>query len=261
VELRERTVTLLVLLQIVTVTLFVSDDSWRLFCVVLGVLALLEMARATGSHSSWLALLTCILVLAGSHVEVLTDHWPLCLVGAVIVACWSFAGIPGGRWRQAYFVAWGIGFLAPCAVALIKLGTLSVDWVVILLLATQANDMLGLMAGKFLGRRPFLPRISPHKTLEGFLAGGLGVMLAGIAARLICPSFQQLPWASSAGLLTALFLFANAGDLLFSRIKRCLDLKDYGDLLPGHGGVLDRADSLLMTAPVLYTYLALAGLS
>ena len=259
VELRVRTVTLLVLLQIVTLSLAVSGDSWQMFCVVLGVLSLIEMAQVTGAQPHLLLLLMGFLVLSGAHAEELTDHWSLCLVGVVSVASWSIAGIGRGRWRQSYFLAWGTCFLAPSLAALIGARALSVDWIVILVLTTQANDMLGLMAGKFFGRRPLLPRISPNKTLEGFLAGGLGVIFAGWVAHLTCPSFQQLPLAHRALLMLVLFLSANAGDLLFSRVKRCLNLKDYGSLLPGHGGALDRADSLLLTAPVLFTYLTLVS--
>ena len=260
VELRDRTVTLLVLLQIVSVSLYASDDSWRLFCVVLGVLALLEMAQCTGAHSYLLLLLISSLVLVGAHVEALRDHWPYGLAGVLAMCAWIAIGTGQGRSRQGFFFAWGSCFLIPAVVALVGSRSVSIDWVVILLLTTQANDMLGLRAGKFFGRRPFLPRISPNKTLEGFLAGGLGVIAAGVAARSICPSFQQQSWTSCALLLLALFLAANAGDLIFSRVKRCLDLKDFGHLLPGHGGVLDRADSLLLSAPALYTCLVLMGL-
>ncbi len=258
-NLRERTVTLLVLLQIVTITLWLSGGSWQYACVVLGLLVLQEMAQVTRSHPYLLLLLITSLVLAGAHVESLADRWPLCLAGVVLACVWSAIGVGRGRWRQAFFLAWGVLFLIPAVVALAGSRALSVDWIVLLLLTTQANDMLGLMAGKFFGRRRLLPRISPNKTLEGFLAGGLGVLAAGVAARWICPSFAQLSWTSCTLLLLVLFLAANAGDLVFSRIKRCLELKDFGHLLPGHGGVLDRADSLLLAAPALYTYLFLMG--
>jgi len=130
-------------------------------------------------------------------------------------------------------------------------------WVLLLLLATiMTADSAALFAGSAMGRHKMAPRISPGKTWEGF-AGGL---LGGVAGALVVRRLG-LPWLplSHAVVLAVLITVAGvAGDLAESLLKRWAGVKDSGTLFPGHGGMLDRLDSLLVGAPVLYYYLLYA---
>ncbi len=126
------------------------------------------------------------------------------------------------------------------------------DWVLLALFATFATDTAAYFVGRLLGRTKITPSISPGKTLEGSLGG----FAAGLATVLI------LNWALDAGagaeiiplafLLPALALL---GDLAESLIKRGAGVKDASQVVPGHGGLLDRLDSLLFTIPLVYYYL------
>lgn len=115
-------------------------------------------------------------------------------------------------------------------------------------LLTQANDVSQYIWGKSLGRRKIIPSVSPGKTWEGFLGGmATTVVLAGLIGTWLTP----LPWhlAALSGLLVSVAGFF--GDLNMSCVKRDLCIKDTGAMLPGHGGILDRVDSLTLTAPLL----------
>jgi phosphatidate cytidylyltransferase len=120
---------------------------------------------------------------------------------------------------------------------------------------TIAYDVLGFFVGSQFGRTPIAPRISPHKSVQGTFAGMAASLLAGgiIAGHITPWNLHYGGWIL--GLLVAGGAFL--GDLCESMIKRDLGLKDFGTLLPGHGGVLDRFDSLLFCLPIAY-YLAIA---
>lgn len=112
-------------------------------------------------------------------------------------------------------------------------------------------DVTALMAGQIWGRKKLLPKVSPNKTLEGSLGSMISTMLLSWA---FC-RILGLPLTIAESLLIGALInvLAQAGDLFFSLIKRELKVKDYGTLIPGHGGILDRFDSLLMVLP-FFTY-------
>lgn len=116
-----------------------------------------------------------------------------------------------------------------------------------LLLVVQSSDVAQYIAGRSLGRHP-LTRISPAKTWEGFVGGLLWSVGLGLLLRPMVP----FTFAEAAFLAALVYLLGVAGGLLLSAVKRDLGLKDWGRLLPGHGGMLDRADSLVLAAPVFY---------
>jgi phosphatidate cytidylyltransferase len=117
-----------------------------------------------------------------------------------------------------------------------------------LLLVTQSSDILQYLWGKLFGRRPIAPRISPNKTWAGFLGG---IMSATALGTVLYRATPFRPW-QAAVICLAITLAGFCGGLVMSAIKRQRGVKDYGNLVPGHGGVLDRVDSLCFAAPVFY---------
>lgn len=117
---------------------------------------------------------------------------------------------------------------------------------------TEFNDITQYLWGKSLGRIKVTPKVSPNKTLAGLL-GGLGSTT--LAAALLGPLLTPLSWnmALLAGLIIGVTGFC--GDIVMSAIKRDIGIKDSGTLLPGHGGILDRLDSLIFTAPVFFHFI------
>jgi phosphatidate cytidylyltransferase len=120
-------------------------------------------------------------------------------------------------------------------------------------LCAIAYDVFGFFVGSQFGKSPIAPRVSPNKSFEGTLAGMVAAVLVGW---LIVSRIE--PWSPGKAAVLGLFVAAGAflGDLCESMLKRDLGVKDFGSLLPGHGGVLDRFDSLLFCLPITY-YLAL----
>lgn len=116
----------------------------------------------------------------------------------------------------------------------------------LLLFSTWASDTFAYFAGSAFGKRKIVPTISPNKTLEGFIGGFIGCIITGCVYALITsiPVLLGLYVGIICGVLAPL------GDLFESKLKRLCNVKDSGILLPGHGGVLDRFDSLLFTAPI-----------
>jgi phosphatidate cytidylyltransferase len=120
-----------------------------------------------------------------------------------------------------------------------------------LVLLTQLNDVSQYVFGKRFGQRKVAPTVSPGKTLEGLLGGvGVTTALAAILAPLLTP--LSVPEALFAGVLISLAGFM--GDLTISAVKRDMGRKDTGSLLPGHGGILDRVDSISYTAPLFFHF-------
>jgi phosphatidate cytidylyltransferase len=124
------------------------------------------------------------------------------------------------------------------------------DWVFLTLFATFAVDTSAYFTGRAIGRHKLAPAISPKKTWEGFFGGYVG----GFAAVLALKATLDVQAGTGATLLIAatLPLAAAAGDLIESWVKRRTGVKDASELIPGHGGMLDRLDSLLLTFPLVY---------
>lgn len=123
--------------------------------------------------------------------------------------------------------------------------------VLFLVVLTQLNDVAQFLWGKALGRAPVMPTVSPNKTWQGLLGGiGTTVALALLSFSVLTPF--RVYEAAAAGLLIGAFGFV--GDVVISAIKRDLQVKDSGATIPGHGGVLDRLDSLTYTAPLFFHF-------
>lgn len=129
--------------------------------------------------------------------------------------------------------------------------------VFLLLLATEANDVLQYCCGKLFGRRKIIPKVSPNKTWEGFLGGwALTTALILAAAPWLTPLRGIGLWTIALALPVAGF----AGDVTMSAVKRDIGVKDTSHFIPGHGGVLDRLDSLIFTTPLYFHLLAFFAL-
>ena len=114
------------------------------------------------------------------------------------------------------------------------------------------NDTFAYLVGKTLGKRKLFESVSPKKTWEGSFGGAVfSIVLAYFLVRFF-PELRKRDWLVVAGIIV---LFANLGDLIQSKFKRSVYVKDSSNLLPGHGGILDRFDGVYLAAPFVYTYI------
>jgi phosphatidate cytidylyltransferase len=119
-----------------------------------------------------------------------------------------------------------------------------------------AADTLAYVAGRALGKHKLAPSISPKKTWEGFIGGIVGAVLVGVALKYTWLGYLAWPHVIVLALIGG--IVGPLGDLAESGFKRSVGVKDSGNVLPGHGGLLDRFDALILTAPLYYLYLAYA---
>jgi phosphatidate cytidylyltransferase len=175
-------------------------------------------------------------------------------VGATLLLLVVTSNIENGApdWSAALVAIAYVGFLGAHFALLRDLHD-GREFVFLVLLATWSTDSFAYLVGKTVGRQKFTPRISPNKTWEGTLAGVAGgfgvVLLLNWLLDLELTAAEVVP-------LALLFpIFAVAGDLAESMLKRSLGVKDMSNLIPGHGGVVDRLDSLLFTCGLVYYWL------
>jgi phosphatidate cytidylyltransferase len=173
------------------------------------------------------------------------------------VLLWRLPEDPAGYLRDAaagVFVCAYVPFLVGVAVLLLGAED-GADRIVVFILVAVCSDVGGYAAGVFLGRHPMAPTVSPKKSWEGFAGSVLACTLVGAVA---APLLVDAVWWQGALLGLAAACSATLGDLGESMVKRDLGIKDMGSLLPGHGGLMDRLDSLLLTAPVAFFVLTAA---
>jgi len=182
-------------------------------------------------------------VAAGLVVAVITKtsftRWAAALGGAAYLG-YSLAYYVGlYRWRMPDPAHFGLRLVA------------------LTVLCVAANDTVAYFVGSAIGRHRFFPAVSPKKSIEGALAGAVASVVLASAAG---PSMIGIsaPLGAVLGLLVA--LAAQGGDLAESSLKRQAGVKDSSGLIPGHGGLLDRVDSLVLVAPVVFAYLKLISL-
>ncbi|HEY9001802.1 MAG TPA: phosphatidate cytidylyltransferase [Mucilaginibacter sp.] len=117
-----------------------------------------------------------------------------------------------------------------------------------------ANDTGAYLSGYFFGRTKLFERHSPKKTWEGFIGG---VLVAAVAGYILSNFYHEFSWDKWVIMAVLIGCFGTLGDLVESMFKRSINIKDSGGILPGHGGLLDRFDGLLLSAPIVYAYLYL----
>ncbi len=129
----------------------------------------------------------------------------------------------------------------------------------LIFIGAWGTDTLAYTFGRLFGKRKIIPEISPKKTLAGAIGGILGCILLMVIYGIIVNNYFDLDIRYIALILLGLFcgIISQIGDWTASAIKRYVDVKDFGNVMPGHGGVLDRFDSILFVAPVIYYVLVL----
>jgi len=228
---------------------------------VLAVLAAGELAglvRNQGPHRGLAIAGTLALVGAAYFLEEAYPGPTITLVILLFLVIFTavYPRISPASLCATLFVALYAGLLAYAYLLRVLPG--GPGFLLLALAGTWAFDTLGYIVGVSVGRIRITPHLSPKKSLEGLLGGLAGAVLAAYAFVLITGA-APLGLVLLLGLLTG--VAAQAGDLIVSALKRFAGVKDAGSLLPGHGGILDRFDSFMLTAPVVYYLVQIFGVT
>ena len=181
--------------------------------------------------------------------------WYLSLFACAInllLAVWLYKGtLPLQSW-QTQLVLWAYflgGFVILSRLAFLKT-TFNPLFLVLVFVLIWSNDTLAFFIGKNFGKRKLFPKVSPNKTVEGFLGGGIATVITAC----LIPQFIKMETNTFLWIVIGLVIsvLGPLGDLIQSKFKRLAGVKNSGVLLPGHGGIYDRLDSVLYTAPFIY---------
>jgi phosphatidate cytidylyltransferase len=250
----------LVMGGLVVLTLFTVKATFLAYVGIAVAIALTELTTALAKRDINIPVIP---VAAGGAAIITCTYWlgsqqALAAMGLTVVAifAWRLAGGSTGYVKDVTAGVFATAYL-PLLASFVAAMLTAPDGprrVLTFVIVTICSDIGGYFAGITAGRHPMAPVISPKKTWEGFAGSAAACLVAGwlCLALLLHGHWWQ-------GLLTgaAVVLAATVGDLVESMIKRDLDIKDMGTLLPGHGGILERLDSLLVAAPVIWLLLYL----
>jgi phosphatidate cytidylyltransferase len=261
---------------------------WLLGMVGLfALLATVEFLWAEGWRPShvpfWLSLATVGSVLffvyeGGAIADQLNPTgWYSSVVGLILPFFFIVTALYMGAGRQTPDVlfssysrlVWGVSYLAFLYPLVFLVGEIGPgggadlpsggDSLLFLLAVLWIGDTAAMWIGSTIGRHKLAPAISPNKTVEGFIGGLLGALATGVL--MIFWKFAGVPWYHTLLIALGCSFFGQIGDLVESVWKRSLGIKDSSPIIPGHGGVLDRFDSLLFAAPYMYLYFRLFDLT
>ena len=255
------------LIVIVTVAAILLCRATRVaYFVILAAVSVFELAHVL--NEAELSVSRVILLI---YVVV---HGVLCFLRASLfwMIAWfalcafaaMFRGVLRGEKGERFAVGtvfallWPFGFYA-----LVIHASASEAWLPVLtiaILSAWACDSMALIGGKLLGKHKLAPEVSPNKTWEGAVSGALFSILAGWLISLILKNHYPVPALPCMVVAFAASSFGQVGDLAASLIKRMAGVKDYGHLMPEHGGIMDKMDSMIFAIPASYLGLYLFGL-
>ena len=244
-----------VLLGVVLVGLFWFEPLLVALVVLIAGTGCWEVARATTHAKTSVPLLPLFLssallpisALLGG-LEALGFSYMLCLLVALLFRLMEgLRGAAASVMSSVFIISW-IPLLLSFALLILQ-GPQGQAMIATILLLAVSNDTFGYIVGVLLGKHPMAPKISPKKSWEGFAGSMLGSMAIGALAMTY---WLEMPWWT--GVILAFFttIAATTGDFSESMVKRELGIKDMSSLLPGHGGIMDRLDSVLFVIPLGY---------
>ena len=255
-----RIISALVGLPILLFFIYLGGGAFAFMVAVLAAVGLFEFARMVGGRQQFLfipVLLGVGILLTGSYLK--WENWvslgilcTFCIVFTVAVFRFpsfnvediavNFLGLIYIGWTLAHLIAFDG----------LDNGRLLVLY---LFVAIWSSDSGAYFVGRFLGRHKLCPRVSPKKTIEGSIGG---ILVTSVILSLLNADFSMLSPVVTVVIAVVISIIGQIGDLIESLIKRYYGIKDSGKLIPGHGGILDRFDSIMLAAPVMYYCIVIA---
>lgn len=250
----------IVLVVVAVLTIMAGGDIWFLLVSLLSVLGLYEVYKTMNIEKTMLGyagfLATafyCILLRWNIHSSSIIAL----IAGFLLISAIYVFTFPKFKANQVAFAVFGMVYVPLLMMHLYQVRELADGLFIIPLvfLSAWGNDTCAYCVGMLIGKHKMTPKLSPKKSVEGLVGGIVGAALLGAGYGMLFG--DRLPSLGNAPMACAIIcgvgaVIAVVGDLAASAIKRDTGIKDYGKLIPGHGGVLDRFDSILFTAPIVY---------
>ncbi len=273
-DLTLRVASAVILVALLATTLWAGGVVFLVFIAIVALTAQIEFyaaLRAGGYRPLVLfGLLGGIGALVGTYAQgsdVLTEG-PIAVaaaLGLTVMATFAWYGAqdhpPSDPWRNGVVTILGVAWIPALLALVLPMAAAArsdrLQIIIVLLIIVAAFDIGSYFVGRALGRRKLSPVLSPNKTVEGLIGGVIATVIVSLLAGVLVSVFDA---GSALALAAAVILAAPLGDLAESLMKRSLGIKDMGQLIPGHGGVLDRIDSYLFAVPIAYFVLRWTGL-
>ncbi len=238
--------------------LFLGDYILLAATFLIGISAVYEFYK--GFHSLDIkpcypiAVVTALLLYGINVFQLPEIYYFMVIMAAFFASALYLFNIENRKLEDGMATLFGIIYIIGCAfqVALVEQQIHNFVWLIIW--TAFGTDVFAYFSGFLFGKHKLCPKISPKKTIEGSIGGTLGsVLLCGIFGHFVIPEYfvHCLIIGVLGGIVSQL------GDLTASIFKRKMGIKDYGSLIPGHGGILDRFDSVLFTAPLVFSYIVI----
>lgn len=251
---------------LVILTLFTVIMGGDLLFAVIGLISLIglselyKLLKMNNCVIGYIGYIACVAYYALVYFNA-KEHMMLLLVAFIMVlmAAYVFT-FPKYRSEQVFLIFFGLFYVAIMLSHIYQVRMLDDGlWLVwLLFIGAWGSDTCAYLVGISIGKHKMTPKLSPKKSIEGGIGGILGAALIGfiygLAVQHKIATFSN-PQVAFAIICGASSIVSQIGDLAASAIKRNYEIKDYGRLIPGHGGILDRFDSIIFTAPIVY-YLA-----
>lgn len=260
--LKTRVLSAAVGIPIIILLVYIGGMAFDLAVLAISLIGLYEFSRAMGKKSNdlfyILSCLVSLIILLTANKANFNDY--VAFIGVFYVICSGFIVVLFSdkySFRDAALSIFGVLYIPFMLSHLTAIRTMTCGFSVIWLcfLSTWATDTFAYFTGRAIGKNKLCPSVSPNKTVEGAIGGLVGSIVISIAWAYISKKFFIVPnnfYMKYVIVGVGAGVLSQFGDLTASIIKRKVKIKDYGDLIPGHGGILDRFDSMIFVAPFIY---------
>ncbi|MCT2343992.1 phosphatidate cytidylyltransferase [Niallia taxi] len=261
---KQRTITGVLAAAVFILFILLGDMPLVLFTFLIGAIALYELLKMRKLHlwsfSGMLSLLvTWIFILPDEYIGFLAE-WNLSKIEIGLLAILLYLSYMVASKNKFTFDDVGFSVLSVLYIGVgfhffVQISNNDLTMLVYSLFIIWATDSGAYFIGRAFGKRKLWPEISPNKTVEGFVGG----IVCAVVVAVLFYVFGYIEWSIIPLITIILSIFGQIGDLAESALKRHYGVKDSGRILPGHGGILDRFDSLLFVWPLLYFILDMLG--
>lgn len=251
----------IVLLIIIIAAIFAGSPVIFALAAILSLIGLYEIYKARGMEKSSIGcagFAAAILYIVCTWSDFEGSALTAVAAGFLMIMCFYVFSFPKYKAEDAAYIVFGMIYVPVLMMCMYKVRIMEegIYLVPLIFISAWGNDTLAYCVGKLIGKHKMAPVLSPKKSVEGFIGGIVGAALLGalygifVNTKMIEDSVNFVPvFAVICGAAGAISVI---GDLTASAVKRDYGIKDYSRLIPGHGGVMDRFDSILFTAPVVY---------